>query len=89
MGWLDPKMQRATIYSPNPGWWKLNTNGSALGNPGPSGTGGMLKDYEGWEINAFLESVGRENSSGVEILAIKEGMPVKSHLGLWIPILGL
>lgn len=32
---------------PQPGWIQLNTDGSALGNPGRAGGGGILRDDQG------------------------------------------
>ena len=43
---------------PSHGWVKLNTYGSSLGNPGPAGGGGVIRDEEGAWIVGFARNIG-------------------------------
>ena len=40
------------------GWFKLNTDGASLGNPGKAGGGGLIRDSEGRCIKGFSRFVG-------------------------------
>ena len=46
--------------SPNP-YIKINIDGSALGNPGITGAGGILRDHLGQWILGFFTSRGSNN----------------------------
>ena len=45
-------------HPPQPPFLKLNTDGSALGNPGLAGAGGVLRDHWGRWISGFSLHVG-------------------------------
>ena len=32
---------------PSVGWYKLNSDGASVGNPGKAGGGGLIRDYQG------------------------------------------
>lgn len=44
---------QVTWIKPKPGFIKLNTDGSALGNPRIIGAGGILRDYMGKFLFAY------------------------------------
>jgi ribonuclease HI len=54
----------------------LNVDGSSLGNPGPSGFGGVLRHSNGDWIFGFVGTVGISTILHVELLAIYNGLKV-------------
>jgi ribonuclease HI len=54
----------------------LNVDGSSLGNPGPSGFGGVLRHSNGDWIFGFAGTVGISSVLHVELLAIYYGFKV-------------
>ena len=44
--------------SPPLGWFKLNTDGSSLGNPGLEGGGGVIRNYVGDWVGGFSQTIG-------------------------------
>ncbi|KAK3205181.1 hypothetical protein Dsin_019227 [Dipteronia sinensis] len=50
---------------------KFNVDGSAMGNPGIAGIGGVLRDKSGKVWGLFFAFVGRLDSMAAEILAIQ------------------
>jgi ribonuclease HI len=59
----------------------LNVDGSSLGNPGPSGFGGVLRHSNGSWIFGFAGTVGISSILHVELLAIHHGLKVAWDLG--------
>ncbi|XP_019055746.1 PREDICTED: uncharacterized protein LOC109115811 [Nelumbo nucifera] len=61
-------------WAPPPsGFVKLNFDGSSMGNPGPSGIGGVLRNEEGMIISLFSGPIGLGDSLKAEISAVIEG----------------
>ncbi|XP_077252938.1 uncharacterized protein LOC143892304 [Tasmannia lanceolata] len=60
--------------SPPVGLVKLNFDGSSLGNPGPAGIGGILRDCTGAVIKAFSDPIGIADSSEAEVRAVHQGI---------------
>lgn len=59
---------------PAEGWLKLNVDGSSLGNPGPSGAGGLLRDQSGvWKIGFSLH-LGCRTNMYAELYALRFGL---------------
>ncbi|XVE80966.1 hypothetical protein DITRI_Ditri15bG0024200 [Diplodiscus trichospermus] len=58
--------------SPNVGELKFNVDGSALGKPGPTGIGGILRDHLGIKKMAFSKPTGIADSNIAELMAIRE-----------------
>jgi ribonuclease HI len=56
------------------GWFKLNTDGSSLVNPGISGAGGLIRDHKGNLIVAFSEYVGIGSNNKAELLGVLIGL---------------
>ncbi|KAF7842623.1 putative ribonuclease H protein At1g65750 family [Senna tora] len=85
-GGLDPVIKRTPLLvswrKPREGFWKLNTDGSALGNPGPAGVGGILRNDEGAWVGGFSEYIGVRSNMFAELLAIKKGLMLSLDLGL-------
>lgn len=54
----------------------LNVDGSSLGNPGASGFGGVLRNFNGSWIGSFSGSVGFSNVLHVELLDLYDGFRI-------------
>ena len=61
---------------------KLNTDGSALGNPGRASGGGVIRDHLGHWIKGFSRALGTTNSFIAELWALKDGLIIFKDLGL-------
>lgn len=65
-------MQRSKVAipvkwnKPPAGWYKLNTDGASLGNPGSAGEGGLIRDSLGNWVKGFFRSIGRATSMVAE-----------------------
>ena len=55
-------------------WIKINTDGSALGNPGRLGAGGILRDKAGQMLMAFATTLGEGTNNRAEIEAAIFGL---------------
>uniref|UniRef100_A0A2N9H5A8 CCHC-type domain-containing protein n=1 Tax=Fagus sylvatica TaxID=28930 RepID=A0A2N9H5A8_FAGSY len=56
------------------GWFKLNTDGSSLGNPGLAGGGGVIRNHLGEWVGGFSRSIGFTTSVQAELRALKDGL---------------
>ncbi|KAF6159841.1 hypothetical protein GIB67_032925 [Kingdonia uniflora] len=74
------KMSKASVVKscmwilPNVNEIKLCWDGSALGNPGPSGIGIVYRDWEGRVLGMFCKSVGTTTNYLAEVNAIIDGV---------------
>ncbi|KAK1412937.1 hypothetical protein QVD17_34558 [Tagetes erecta] len=59
---------------PNPGWIKLNTDGSSRGNPGQSSYGGIIRNNHGGLICGYMGRLGYCVSLASEIWGIMRGL---------------
>ena len=57
-------------YSMDP-YIKLNTDGSAIGNPGLAGAGGILGDSSGWWLLGFSLNLGIVTNNMAELAAVR------------------
>ena len=64
------------------GWFKLNTDGASLGNPGKAGGGGLIRDSEGRWVRGFSRSVGHATSVIAEFWALRDGLKLAAQLGI-------
>ncbi|KAF9588039.1 hypothetical protein IFM89_007214 [Coptis chinensis] len=71
-----------TWQFPPSGWLKLNTDGSALGCPGPAGAGGVLRNEYGGFIYGFATPFKRANAILMECYALRMGLLVAKKLEL-------
>ena len=67
---------------PYRGWYKLNTDGSALGNPGTAGGGGVLRDDAGLWISGFARQIGHTTSFLAELWALRDGLSMCVDLNI-------
>ncbi|XP_055824345.1 uncharacterized protein LOC129892829 [Solanum dulcamara] len=68
------KVIQVTCHKPLCNLVKLNTDGSALDNPGRIGIGGILRDHRGKLIYAFAAPLGFSSNNQAEVQAIVLGI---------------
>uniref|UniRef100_M1CEJ8 RNase H family protein n=1 Tax=Solanum tuberosum TaxID=4113 RepID=M1CEJ8_SOLTU len=66
---------------PPPNILQLNTDGSALSNPGKIGGGGILRDSQGDMIYAYIVSSGTGPNNLAEVQAAAHGLYWCTHHG--------
>ncbi|WMV30199.1 hypothetical protein MTR67_023584 [Solanum verrucosum] len=70
----DVKVTSVIWKTPPPNSYKLNTDGSALQNPGKIGGGGILRDEQGKITYAFALPLGEGTNNQAEIQAANYGL---------------
>ncbi|KAL0295252.1 UNVERIFIED_CONTAM: putative ribonuclease H protein [Sesamum angustifolium] len=60
-------------HAPSPSWFKLNTDGSSLGNPGLAGAAGIIRDSAGHDHLAYQFALGTGTSVLTELTAVSRG----------------
>uniref|UniRef100_A0A2N9IH06 RNase H type-1 domain-containing protein n=1 Tax=Fagus sylvatica TaxID=28930 RepID=A0A2N9IH06_FAGSY len=63
-------------------WFKLNTDGSSLGNPGLAGGGGVIRNHVGDWVGGFSRVIGVTTSVQAELRALKDGLNLAIDLGI-------
>lgn len=66
--------------APPIGWYALNTDGAAKGNPGPAGGGAIIRNQQGSFISAFVGNFGHCSSFRAEITALVSGLDLAGDL---------
>ncbi|KAK9990873.1 hypothetical protein SO802_025858 [Lithocarpus litseifolius] len=69
-------------YKPQEGWFKLNSDGASLGNPGKAGRGGIIRDSCGRWIKGFMRYIDISTSIIAEFWALRDGLTLASQLGI-------
>ena len=64
------------------GWFKLNTDGSSLGNPGLAGGGSVIRNHLGEWVGGFSQAIGFTTSVQVELRALKDSLLLAIDLGI-------
>ncbi|XP_040998127.1 uncharacterized protein LOC121244159 [Juglans microcarpa x Juglans regia] len=80
-----PKEKRVCIVKwqkPVKAWFKLNVDGSSLGNPCRLGAGGFIRDDEGRLKLVFSIGLGHGTNNSVEPMALLHGLRYCRELGL-------
>jgi ribonuclease HI len=78
-----PKETTLISWKPPPlGFLKLNTDGSALGNPGPANAGGLICDTNGMWIRGFSRYIGTTNSFAAELWGLRDGLELARKLDI-------
>lgn len=67
---------------PQQGWFRLNTDDSALGNPGKAGGGGIIRDDQGNWVAGFSRNIGFSSSFIAELWALRDGLSLCKSLNL-------
>ncbi|PKH92355.1 hypothetical protein CRG98_049856, partial [Punica granatum] len=68
------RREHAPWRCPQPGWCKLNVDGSSFGNPGKGGAGGLIRDEGGNWVVGFSAYIGFKTAFKAELYAIKHGL---------------
>ncbi|KAL0333095.1 UNVERIFIED_CONTAM: putative ribonuclease H protein [Sesamum calycinum] len=67
---------------PSPSWFKLNTDGSSIGNPGLAGAAGIIRDSAGHVHLAYQFTLGTGTSVLAELTVVCRGMELALTHGL-------
>ncbi|KAK4420100.1 hypothetical protein Salat_2422900, partial [Sesamum alatum] len=62
------------------GYYKLNVDGAARGNPGNAGIGGVLRDFKGDFIAGFMNYIGFNTNNESKLLALWNGLKMAKEL---------
>ncbi|KAL0370695.1 UNVERIFIED_CONTAM: putative ribonuclease H protein [Sesamum angustifolium] len=73
---------RAFEY-PSPTWFKLNTDGSSLGNSGLAGATGIIRDSNGHVRLAYQVALGTRTSVIAELTTVWRGLELALAHGLY------
>lgn len=68
--------------APKEPYFKLNCDGASKGNPGKSGSGGIIRNYKGQLIQAFASFEGFISNNRSECLAILKGLQICKNLNI-------
>ncbi|CAJ2645220.1 unnamed protein product [Trifolium pratense] len=52
------------------GWYKCNTDGTSMGNPGPAACAGVFRNYKGEFLGCFAKNLGIANALFAEIMGV-------------------
>ena len=81
-----PNMKNNVLYvgwNPPPfGFFKLNTDGSARGNPGLASAGSLIKDHNGMWIGSFCRNIGFTYSMAAELWGLRNGLSLAKNLNI-------
>ena len=67
---------------PPPGFFKLNTDGSARGNPGGASAMGIIKDANGSWISSCSRKIGHTYSMVAELWGLRDGLTLAKNLNI-------
>ena len=62
------------------GWFTLNTDGSAKGNPRLTGAGGLVRDQNGRWLNGFCIELGFTPNIVAELWGLIEGLKLATRM---------
>ncbi|KAK9984436.1 hypothetical protein SO802_033961 [Lithocarpus litseifolius] len=62
--WLPPSLN----------WFKVNSDGSSMGNPGLAGGGGLIRNQDGEWVKGYARSIGCATSVAAELWALRDGI---------------
>ena len=74
---------------PPPNWFKLNTDGTSLGNPGLAGGGGLIRNEKGDWVKGFARVIGTTTSVAAELWALRDGIRLCIALKLQVVVIEL
>ena len=67
---------------PHDNWFKLNSDGSSLGNPSRVGGGGIIRNSRGEWVSGYAHAIGHTSSVAAELWALRDGLNLCSALNL-------
>ncbi|KAL0016315.1 hypothetical protein SO802_003384 [Lithocarpus litseifolius] len=62
--WLPPSLN----------WFKVNSDGSSMGNPGLAGGGVLIRNQDGEWVKGYARSIGCATSVAAELWALRDGI---------------
>ncbi|KAL0411072.1 UNVERIFIED_CONTAM: hypothetical protein Slati_3696900 [Sesamum latifolium] len=78
-----PRAPRVVRWAtPSSAWFKLNSAGSSLGNPGRAGAAGIIRDAEGQVRLAYQNALGTTTSVIAELTTVWRGLELAMAHGL-------
>ena len=69
-------------YAPLDNWFKLNSNGSSMGNLGRAGKGGLTRNSKGEWVSGYARAIGYTTSVMAELWALRDGINLCIDLNL-------
>ncbi|KAL6565178.1 hypothetical protein OROMI_016628 [Orobanche minor] len=72
---------------PDIGWWKLNSDGAARGNPGMAAAGGIIRNHLSNPIIMFSEFIGERSNNYAELYVLWRGLEFcvdHNFLKVWV-----
>ena len=77
------KVKIQVQWQPPPtNWFKLNSDGSSMGNPGLVGGGGLIRNKRGEWIKGYARAIGITTSVAAKLWALRDGIRLCSTLKL-------
>lgn len=76
-------------FAPPVNWYKVNSDGSSLGNPGLTGGGGLIRNDKGEWIRGFARAIGSTTSAAAELWALRDGIRLCMALNLQVVVFEL
>lgn len=67
---------------PVPNWYKLNTDGASVGNPGKAGEGALIRNHEGGWVKGFSRAIGISSNVDAELWALRDGLRICCSMGM-------
>ena len=64
------------------GWYKLNSDGASIGNPGKAGGGGLICDSQGKWVKGYMRKIGMATSVEAKFWALRDGLILTSQMGI-------
>ena len=74
---------------PPPNWFKLNTDGSSLGNPSLAGGGGLIRNEKGDWVKGFARAIRTTTSVVAKLWALRDGIKLCIALKLQAVVIEL
>ena len=67
-------VKRISWEKPEVGWFRLNSDGSSLGNLGLAGSGGLIRNSEGDWVCGYARKIGITTSFAEELWGLRDGL---------------
>lgn len=77
-------MINARWNKPGGRWFKLNLDGSSLGNPGRASVGSLIRDSNELWVKGFTHDIGISSNVDAKLWALRDGLPLCISLKFWL-----
>ena len=85
-GRIKPTKEKIPVHvkwnKPDLNWLKLNTDGSALQNPGLAGSGRLIRHHNGCLVKGFARAIGIATRVEAELWALRDGLQLCAELNV-------